>query len=237
MSNPNPAATPQPQPTGEGPRVLDLVLADLTARAEVGREKYGTYLRAGNGRDALMDAYQEALDLCMYLGQALMERDGATEPPTGRKGHAPDYSALTVTLMLSTEDGGWIAETDKTGDLSAFGDTIEEAIRGMADVWALADEHDPHAFRPEAPALPLAGVVFDGGFYPHPCGSLECKAATPSGKTAMISVFYNQKTGHSRWLIYSDCEDDSALLDSGHGGIVALTAAARDLGATVRGGE
>jgi len=29
-----------------------------------------------NGRDALRDAYEEALDLCQYLRQALYERDG-----------------------------------------------------------------------------------------------------------------------------------------------------------------
>ena len=72
----NAAAVPQPPPEGEGVRVLDLVLQDLQDRAEAGRAKYGTYLRAHNGRDALMDAYQEALDLCMYLRQAIAERDG-----------------------------------------------------------------------------------------------------------------------------------------------------------------
>jgi hypothetical protein len=68
------AAQPEPPPKPGDGRVLDLVLADLTARAEVGRAKYGTYLQANNGRDALMDAYQEALDLAMYLRQALEER-------------------------------------------------------------------------------------------------------------------------------------------------------------------
>ena len=29
-----------------------------------------------NGRDALVDAFQEALDLCVYLRQAIYERDG-----------------------------------------------------------------------------------------------------------------------------------------------------------------
>jgi hypothetical protein len=43
----------------------------------MGRRKYGTALEANNGRDALMDAYQEALDLAMYLRQAIAERDGA----------------------------------------------------------------------------------------------------------------------------------------------------------------
>lgn len=69
-------AIPQPQPVFDtGPRVVDMVLADLSARAAVGQEKYGTPLQPFNGRDALMDAYQEALDLCQYLRQAIYERD------------------------------------------------------------------------------------------------------------------------------------------------------------------
>lgn len=71
-----PAATAQPAPTGEGTPITPLVVADIQARSAAGEKKYGTVLRASNGRDALMDAYQEALDLCQYLRQALYERDG-----------------------------------------------------------------------------------------------------------------------------------------------------------------
>lgn len=38
-----------------------------------GRSKYGTPLQANNGRDPLVDAYQESLDLCVYLRQAIAE--------------------------------------------------------------------------------------------------------------------------------------------------------------------
>ena len=51
------------------------IYADMLDRARVGQKKYGTRLMTHNGRDALMDAYQEALDLVMYLKQALMERE------------------------------------------------------------------------------------------------------------------------------------------------------------------
>lgn len=74
-----PAATPQPPPQGDGTPILPLVIADLQARAEMGKRKYGTELRADNGRDALMDAYQETLDLAMYLRQKL-EEVGAQRP-------------------------------------------------------------------------------------------------------------------------------------------------------------
>lgn len=64
----------EPAPTGQGTVIVDLVLKDLKDRAEVGLAKYKTYLRADNGRDALVDAYQEAMDLVMYLRQAIEER-------------------------------------------------------------------------------------------------------------------------------------------------------------------
>ena len=56
--------------------VLPAVIDDLKQRDIVGTKKYGTTLQTHNGRDSLMDAYQEALDLVMYLKQALMERSG-----------------------------------------------------------------------------------------------------------------------------------------------------------------
>lgn len=71
------AASQQPAPVANDlPSVWPLVIMDMANRDSVGRERYGVPLQPHNGRDALMDAYQEALDLCAYLKQALMERDG-----------------------------------------------------------------------------------------------------------------------------------------------------------------
>lgn len=73
----NPADTPQPPPVpSDRPAVWGLVVADMHARDAFGRGRYGTPLQPHNGRDALADAYQEALDLAVYLRQALYERDG-----------------------------------------------------------------------------------------------------------------------------------------------------------------
>ena len=66
---------PPPQPNGK-PAVWHLVLSDMQERHDWGVKKYGTPLQPFNGRDALTDAYQEALDLCVYLRQAIWERDG-----------------------------------------------------------------------------------------------------------------------------------------------------------------
>lgn len=59
------------------PYVWDLVAVDMTERDQIGEKKHGTRLQPHNGRDVLKDAYQEALDLVVYLRQALYERDGA----------------------------------------------------------------------------------------------------------------------------------------------------------------
>lgn len=58
--------------------VQSMVIADIERRREVGIERYGTPLQAHNGRDALRDAYEEALDLACYLRQVLAERDTPT---------------------------------------------------------------------------------------------------------------------------------------------------------------
>jgi hypothetical protein len=55
------------------------VVEDIKLRRESGRKKYGTELKSFNGRDALTDAYQEALDFSAYLRQYLLENDSGSE--------------------------------------------------------------------------------------------------------------------------------------------------------------
>lgn len=74
------AATPEPPPQAGKRDIADLVMTDIQARVAAGLEKYGTKLQSFNGRDALMDAYQEAIDLVMYLRQAMAERDECKAP-------------------------------------------------------------------------------------------------------------------------------------------------------------
>ena len=68
------ATAKQATPKGSGNPILGMVLADLTNRALEGAAKYGEPLKARNGRNPLWDAYQEALDLAMYLRQAIEEQ-------------------------------------------------------------------------------------------------------------------------------------------------------------------
>ena len=44
-------------------------IADMKARDALGRARYGTPLQTNNGRDWLRDAYEESLDLLVYIRQ------------------------------------------------------------------------------------------------------------------------------------------------------------------------
>lgn len=67
----------QNKPTkNNNPAIWDLVVDDMIERDNLGNKKYGVRLQANNGRDTLKDAYQEALDLAVYLRSAIFERDG-----------------------------------------------------------------------------------------------------------------------------------------------------------------
>jgi len=80
--------TPQPSPTSDdaGPEVWPALLDEVALSPELralceerdamGRAKYGTPLRVHNGREPLVDALQEALDLAVYLHQAVWRVEG-----------------------------------------------------------------------------------------------------------------------------------------------------------------
>ena len=69
----------QPKPRPARGDVWLLVLADRHARRLTGIERYGTPVQPFNGRDSLVDAYQEALDLVVYLRQRLDENHVAQQ--------------------------------------------------------------------------------------------------------------------------------------------------------------
>ena len=81
---------PDPVKRDDQPAIQDLVIADIQARKLVGLERYGTLLKANNGRDALMDLYQELLDAVNYIRQVIEERDakplGQAAPLAGYDG-------------------------------------------------------------------------------------------------------------------------------------------------------
>ncbi len=74
MGRGNGLNTKQPPPTQGNTDVWALVFQDLLDRVKCGREKHGTYLQVENGRDALIDAYQEIMDALFYLRQEIERR-------------------------------------------------------------------------------------------------------------------------------------------------------------------
>lgn len=79
--------------------VVDHVLEDMHARDRVGRERYGVALTSGNGRDHLIDAYQEALDLAAYLAAELDEHGVGLDDPIPARDDA-HWRMIRVQSML-----------------------------------------------------------------------------------------------------------------------------------------
>lgn len=57
------------------PVIHDLVAKDIEERRAFGIEKYKVPLQPFDGADNLKEAYQEALDLVIYLRSLIFERD------------------------------------------------------------------------------------------------------------------------------------------------------------------
>ena len=99
MSKNQLSATEQPEPTTNTlPAIWDLVIQDITNRDQMGLEKYKTRLQPFNGRDSLIDVYQEALDEIVYLRQLIFERDQANEKLKEAFQIADDIYVETATI-------------------------------------------------------------------------------------------------------------------------------------------
>ncbi|QBZ71930.1 hypothetical protein SEA_KRADAL_31 [Streptomyces phage Kradal] len=82
---------PLPRP-GKIP-VQEVMIRAIEERREYGKKKYGRVLETDNGRDALKDAWEEALDLFTYLTQARLERGDRIEGMERMAG-SPEPAAL-----------------------------------------------------------------------------------------------------------------------------------------------
>lgn len=63
-------------PLPPGVAVFDVLVQDMRARDAAGRERYGVPLTTRNGRDQLVDAYQETLDAVVYMRASIEESVG-----------------------------------------------------------------------------------------------------------------------------------------------------------------
>lgn len=141
------ADQPAPEPNDQI-AVWDLVIQDMADRDATGRVRCGTPLQPFNGRDALVDAYQEALDMVVYLRQAIYERSQGWRVEVTAI-NEPDRTFLTV------PDGKVEREVaDERGDLDArSGGQADLGVEtgaqdlGVATVPATADTGGPATAR------------------------------------------------------------------------------------------
>lgn len=91
-----------------GVHVLAATQKDMQDRDAVGFKRYNTRLQPYNGRDSLVDAYQEALDLCVYLRTVLYEFQdtGASNRDEVQEVYdAALLNAVSIRSILSARDG------------------------------------------------------------------------------------------------------------------------------------
>jgi len=121
---PSRASTPEPPPKPTGGRpVWELVIEDMLEREREGRRKYGAPLQAGNGRDPLVDAYQEALDLAVYLRQAIEKRAKLPRPTCATVGvetGSIGIEADTRYTWWEDADGNALLLTPKGNDFEIY---------------------------------------------------------------------------------------------------------------------
>lgn len=65
----------QPAPIAtDSMAIADPAAQDIEKRKQMGIQKYGVPLQHDNGRDHLLDAYEEAIDLALYLRAEIEKR-------------------------------------------------------------------------------------------------------------------------------------------------------------------
>jgi hypothetical protein len=76
----------KPPEKGAARATWDLVIDDMKERDSFGESKYGVRHQHDNGRDHLADAYQEALDLAVYLRAEIEKRKVGARLAARRRG-------------------------------------------------------------------------------------------------------------------------------------------------------
>jgi NTP pyrophosphatase (non-canonical NTP hydrolase) len=129
---------PAPQPGLE--YVADLLLADIAERVEMGIGKYGTKLQTYNGRDSLWDAYQEVIDLAMYLRKEIAERKNirdwqrAVHANAKEKGFWDDERNIGEMLMLAVSELSEALEAFRKHDPANFAEELADTIIRVMDM-------------------------------------------------------------------------------------------------------
>lgn len=134
----------QPLPVAGQVCVQDQVIMDMLDRKRLGEQRYGSSLQTFNGRFAVRDAYEEAVDLTVYLKQVLLEaqsgrRAACVEIAAHLRRHAPAASALGLhgvdeegvqILARLVETFGELEGAAEPDDFFVAGNTYEHPAEG-----------------------------------------------------------------------------------------------------------
>ena len=91
---------------------FDAVIQDLRLRAEVGESKYGVRLYSYNGRDALIDLYEELLDALVYAVQYDMEAGDMGTSEDTVEAILSALNSTTLALSRRLTGGGFLRGRD-----------------------------------------------------------------------------------------------------------------------------
>lgn len=107
----------EPQPTpkpGTSRPTSHLVVEDMLAKYDAGAVKYGTQHQHDNGRDHLIDGYQEVLDLACYLRAEIEKRNCVPFIDIGGSGLNDQITRLRLEVAAAGEQiAGMVVERDE----------------------------------------------------------------------------------------------------------------------------
>lgn len=86
----------------DNPSIHDLLIESIKSRKAFGKEKYGTELQAGNGRDALKDMLDELIDAAVYTMKEIAEREN--DQGVAAEAYAHGYKAGCSRAMRHMSD-------------------------------------------------------------------------------------------------------------------------------------
>lgn len=89
---------PDPYKSQDGPIIHELVMTDIGHRMKKGIETYDAALQPFNGRNSLVDAYEECLDQACYLRQRISE----------------DNALANIFRREAEDEKSWIADVIET---------------------------------------------------------------------------------------------------------------------------
>lgn len=96
-----------------------LVMQDIEARRTLGINTYGVPLAPHNGRNSLQDAYEECLDMAMYLKNEMLENGIKSECGTNQDG----VEKLSNRVRSNSEAAPWVI-----GEIRNLESNLEAAV-------------------------------------------------------------------------------------------------------------